>query len=499
MRVVCKKVRRYARGMSDARSALKGIAWQAMRDRGFDPDYSKDAIAQVNHTDESAAQPPASARRDLRNLIWCSIDNDESRDLDQLTGADARPGGTGVLVAIADVDALVPRDSPVDRHAATNTTSVYTAAEVFSMLPEHLSTDLTSLAQDVDRTAIVLDMTITPDGEIEAGDVYLALVRNKAKLAYPSVGAWLEGDAAAPEALAAVAGLADNLRLQSAAAEALKTSRHRRGALTLETTEGRPVFSGEEVVDIALQHRTRASELIEDFMIAANTTVAKFLEHHRFYSVRRIVRIPERWPRIVELAAEAGTQLPATPDHRALEEWLVAQRAKDPARFPEVSLAIVKLLGRGEYVVEPPDDPVPDHFGLAVDDYTHSTAPNRRFADLVTQRLVKAALDGRPSPYSVDELSAIATRCSEREDAANRVERQVRKAAAAMLLAPRRGQLFDGVVTGASNKGTWVKIHHPLAEGRLQRGTEGLQVGDRVRVRLVHTDPPKGFIDFERV
>jgi exoribonuclease-2 len=484
--------------MSTARGALKGIAWQAMRDRGFDPDYSKDVLAQVNNTNETDARPPASARPDLRDRMWCSIDNDESLDLDQLTVAETRSNGTGVLVAIADVDALVPRNSPVDRHAATNTTSVYTAAEVFSMLPEHLSTDLTSLAPDVDRTAVVIDMTVTPDGEVASGDVYLAVVRNKAKLAYPGVGAWLEGDAAPPQALAAVSGLAENLRLQAAAAEALKQSRHRRGALTLDTAEGRPVFAGEEVVDIALQHRSRASELIEDFMIAANTTVARFLENHRFFSVRRIVRIPERWPRIVELAAQAGTQLPATADHHALEEWLLAERAKDPAHFADVSLAVVKLLGRGEYVVEPPDDPVPDHFGLAVDDYTHSTAPNRRFADLVTQRLVKAALEGRSSPYGIEELSAIAARCSEREDAANRVERQVRKAAAAILLAPRRGQTFDGVVTGASTKGTWVKIRHPLAEGRLQRGYEGLEVGDRVRVRLVHTDPAKGFIDFDR-
>jgi exoribonuclease-2 len=484
--------------MTTARGALKEIAWQAMRDRGFEPDYSKDALAQVNHTDEGAVRPPAPARRDLRDRMWCSIDNDDSRDLDQLTVAEARAQGTGVLVAIADVDALVPRDSPVDRHAATNTTSVYTAAEVFSMLPEHLSTDLTSLAPDVDRTAVVIDMTVTPEGEVASGDVYLAVVRNKAKLAYPGVGAWLENDAPPPGAIAAVDGLADNLRLQAAAADALKQSRHRRGALTLDTAEGRPVFAGEEILDIEVQHRSRASELIEDFMIAANTTVARFLESHGFYSVRRIVRMPERWPRIVDLAAETGTRLPATADHRALEEWLLAQRAKDPARFADVSLAVVKLLGRGEYVVEPPDDPVPDHFGLAVDDYTHSTAPNRRFADLVTQRLVKAALEGHASPYGVDELTAIAARCSEREDAANRVERQVRKAAAAMLLAPRRGQTFDGVVTGASQKGTWVKIRHPLAEGRLQRGYEGLQVGDGVRVRLIHTDAAKGFIDFER-
>jgi len=494
--------------MSTARDTLRGIAWQAMRERGFEPDYPPAAVAQVNRASESTAeaQSPADARahssatgrRDLRDRLWCSIDNDESRDLDQLTVAEPRGDAIGILVAIADVDALVPRDSPVDRHASVNTTSVYTGAAVFAMLPERLSTDLTSLRPDVDRGAIIIDMTVARDGEVTAGDVYLGLVRNRAKLAYPSVGAWLEDHAPAPDALSAVAGLSDNLRLQAAAADALKQSRHRRGALTLDTAEARPVFAGDEIRDIESQHRSRASELIEDFMIAANTTVAQFLERHGFYSVRRIVRMPERWPRIVALAAETGTQLPASPDHHALEKWLLARKAQDPTHFADVSLAVVKLLGRGEYVVEPPDDPVPDHFGLAVDDYAHSTAPNRRFADLVTQRLVKAALSKQPSPYGETELSSIAARCSEREDAANKVERQVRKAAAAMLLAPRRGQLFDGVVTGASNKGTWVRIQHPLAEGRLQRGYDGLEVGDRVRVRLVHTDPSRGFIDFDR-
>ncbi len=415
-----------------------------------------------------------------------------------MTVAETRPDGIGILVAIADVDTLVPDDSPVDRHAATNTTSVYTAAEVFAMLPERLSTDLTSLAEGADRAAVVVDMTITADGAVGASDVFLAVVRNRAKLAYPSVGAWLDGDAPAPAGIEATPGLADNLRLQDVAARSLKESRHRRGALTLDTAEGKPVFAGNEVRDIAVHNHTRASELIEDFMIAANTTTAQFLEGHGFSSVRRIVRIPERWPRIVALAAETGTQLAAEPDQRALEQWLLAQKARDAARFVDLSLAVVKLLGRGEYVVEPPNEPTPDHFGLAVDDYAHSTAPNRRFADLVTQRLLKAALAGRPAPYENDELSAIAARCTEREDAANRVERQVRKAAAAMLLAPRRGEVFDAVVTGTSNKGTWVRLRRPMAEGRLERGAQGVEVGDRLRVRLIHTDPRKGFIDFER-
>jgi VacB/RNase II family 3'-5' exoribonuclease len=491
------------------RALLKDIARRAMIERGFEPDYSPDAEAQVHQLSEHAdpkadpstalrASPSTAlrARRDLRHLLWCSIDNDDSRDLDQLSVAEVRGGETAILVAIADVDAMVPCDSPVDRHAQANTTSVYTPAKTFPMLPERLSTDLTSLNENEDRLAVVVDMTITDDGDVRAPDVYLATVRNRAKLAYPSVGAWLEGQGPPPPRLQAVKGLDENLRRQDTAARALKASRHRRGALTLDTSEGRAVFDGDRVRDVAVHRRTRAAELIEDFMIAVNTCTARFLESRGFFSLRRIVRMPERWPRIVSLAAETGTQLPLTPDGRALEQWLQAQRASDPDRFADVSLSVVKLLGRGEYVVELPNEPTPDHFGLAVDDYAHSTAPNRRFADLVTQRLVKAALIGRDAPYSHDALATIAARCMEREDAANRVERQVRKAAAAMVLQGRIGEVFDAVVTGASPKGTWVRLKHPLVEGKLELRGPAVQVGDRLRVRLTRVDPPRGFIDF---
>jgi VacB/RNase II family 3'-5' exoribonuclease len=481
----------------NSRATLRAIARQAMLERGFEPDYPPAAIAQTQHVADGPTR--TADYRDLRRLPWCSIDNDDSRDLDQLSVAEVRGDTTAVLVAIADVDAIVSCDSPVDRHAHTNTTSVYTAAEIFAMLPERLSTDLTSLGQDVDRPAVVVDMTIQADGSIRDSQVYLAMVRNHAKLAYPSVGAWLEGQGAAPGALTAVTGLAENLRQQDVIARALKASRHRRGALTLDTIEGRPVFEGDTVRDVAAVQRTRASELIEDFMIAVNTCTAKFLESRGLSSLRRIVRMPERWPRLVALAAETGTTLPPSPDAPALEAWLLKQRRDDPDRFPELSLTVVKLLGRGEYVVEAPNEPTPDHFGLAVDDYTHSTAPNRRFADLVTQRLVKAAVAGRPAPYRDDALTEIAARCMEREDAANRVERQVRKAAAALVLEHRIGEQFDAVVTGASAKGVWVRLRHPLVEGRLEGhgvATAGWQVGDRLRVRLVHVDPAKGFIDF---
>ncbi len=468
-----------------------------MRERGFEPDFPAAALTQANQLSESGAQP--ATRRDLRDRLWCSIDNEDSRDLDQLSVAEAREHGIGILVAIADVDALVDRHSAIDQHAAINTTTVYTAAEIFAMLPERLSTDLSSLAEHEDRAAIVVDMTVAGDGTVASATLYPALVRNRAKLAYPSVGAWLEGRGPEPPPLASVPGLAQNLRLQSDAAAALKALRHRRGALTLDTVEGRAVFAGDEVRDIAAMDRSRASELIEDFMIAANTATAQFLESRGFSSVRRVVHMPERWPRIVTLAAGTGKTLPATPDAKALEQWLLERRERDPERFADLSLSVVKLLGRGTYVVEPPNEPTRDHFGLAVDDYAHTTAPNRRFADMVTQRLVKAALAGQPSPYGDEELTAIAARCTEREDAANRVERLVRKAAAAMLLERRRGEVFDGIVTGASPKGTWVRLRHPLVEGRIERGQEGLEVGDHVRVRLVSVDPWKGFIDFERL
>jgi len=483
-----------------SRALLEQLAGEAMRERGFESDFPADATAQAESASAGASSGRQSspARRDLRELLWCSIDNDDSRDLDQLSVAEPRGAGTGILIAIADVDVLVPRGSPVDAHAAINTTSVYTAARVFPMLPERFSTDLTSLGPDVDRPAVVIDLTVTADGAVRTSEVYLARVRNRAKLAYPSVGAWLSGEGPAPPALAAVAGLEENLRLQDTVAQTLKRLRHERGALTLDTAEGRPVFAGDQLEDVTALQRGRASELIEDFMIAANSATAEFLERHGFSSLRRIVRMPERWPRIVKLAADAGVSLPAEPDAKALEHWLLAEQAADAQRFVDLSLSIVKLLGRGEYVVEQPNEPTPDHFGLAVNDYTHATAPNRRFADLVTQRLVKAALADQHPPYSHDELGSIAQHCMDREDAANRVERQVRKAAAAILLQSRRGEQFDAIVTGASVKGTWVRVRHPLVEGRLEGSTDGLEVGDHVRVRLVRTVPEKGFIDFER-
>ena len=466
-----------------------------MRDRGFEPDFPPAALQQAQR--EAVTATPSDGARDLRTLLWASIDNDSSRDLDQLSVA--RPldnGATEILVAVADVDALVQLHTPVDAHAQANTTSVYTPAQVFPMLPPQLSTDRSSLGQDDDRLALVISLRVTPDGDVQASDVFRALVRNQAKLAYNSVGAWLAGEAPLPPAAGAVAGLADNLKQQDAAAQAMRRRRHERGALTLETAEAQPVFDGEMLSDLAVERSNPAKDLIEDFMIAANTAIARFLAARNSPAIRRVVREPQRWDRIVALAAQTGAQLPASPDAKAMETWLLQRRAAAPEHFADLSLSVVKLLGRGEYVVEPPPS---GHFGLAVHDYTHATAPNRRFADLVTQRLVKAALAGAAPPYDMPSLSGLAQHCTEREDAANRVERQVGKSAAALLLSSRIGETFDAIVTGVTPQGTWVRLQHPLVEGRVERNASGVDVGDHVKVRLISTNVPKGFIDFERL
>jgi exoribonuclease-2 len=479
-------------------SQLRRIAKQVMLEAGFEPGFSPEAQAEAD-----ALQRPASesggAIRDLRELLWCSIDNDDSRDLDQLSVAAALPDGAVTLyVAIADVDSLVHKGSALDAHARANTTSIYTPIEVFPMLPEHLSTDLTSLNQDQDRLAIVVEYVVDQSGVPGASQLYRARVRNRAKLAYNAVAAWLDGTAPAPAALAAVAGLEDLVRLQDRAAQSMKENRHHHGALSLETLEARAVFDTGVLTDLAADEKNRAKELIEELMVAANGCAARFLESKRSPSLRRVLRSPERWGRIVGLAADLGETLPPEPDVAALQGFLVRRRQADPTRFPDLSLSVIKLLGSGEYVMELPGQPVEGHFGLALKDYAHSTAPNRRFPDLITQRLLKAALAGQAPPYANDELGTLATRCTEREDEAAKVERRVRKSVAASLLEHRIGEGFDSIVTGASDKGTWVRISHPVVEGKLVHDVEGLDVGDRVRVKLVRTDVERGFIDFER-
>ncbi len=480
------------------RADLKRIARRAMVDRGLEPEFSRDALAELNRI-RGAAPPAGPGIRDMRDRLWVSIDNDDSRDLDQLTVAEpAGDGATRVFVAVADVDALVEKGSAIDAHARTNTTSVYTAAEIFPMLPEKLSTDLTSLNEGEDRLAIVVEMTCEKDGELRASEVYRAAVKNKAKLAYDSVSVGLEGGEF-PEKAQAVPGVIEQLRMQDAVAQALRGRREEEGALDLETIEPKAIFADDAIVDLAIQAKNRARELIEDFMIAANGATARFLAGRRIASLRRVVRSPERWEKIVAVARGFGERLPAEPDSRALEAFLLRRHRADPLRFPDLSLVIVKLMGAGEYIVERPGSSPVGHFGLAVRDYTHSTAPNRRFPDLITQRLLKAALAGNPAAYDAAELDRLASHCTDQEDDANKVERQVRKSAAALLLEPRIGQRFDAVVTGASEKGTWARIFRPPAEGKVVHGFDGLEVGDKLRVKLVSTDVERGFIDLVRV
>ena len=482
--------------ITSARRQLQEIARDAMRARGFDPEYSSAVLEEVSRL---ARAPLPTDRRDMRRLLWTSIDNNDSCDLDQLTVAEALPSGsTRVLIAIADVDALVAVGTAVDVRAALNTTSVYTAAAVFPMLPERLSTDLTSLDPDQDRAAIIVQIDIAADGSVTTSEMYPALVRNRAQLAYGSVGEWLDGHGPAPERARSIAGLADNLRRQDALAQTLRRVRREQGALTLSTREARPVFDGDTVQDLVEDHPNRAKELIEEFMIAANTAMASLLSTAQMPSIRRVVRTPKRWDRIVALAAQTGARLPASPDSQAMAAWLVERQTSDPAGFRDLSLSVVKLVGRGEYVLQLPDDPPVGHFGLALENYTHATAPNRRFADLVTQRLLKASLESRPGPYRTDTLESIAQRCTERESAAEAVERLVRKSAAALLLEARIGDVFDALVTGVNAKGTWIRLQQPPAEGRLEEGFEGADVGDRIRVRLLRTDVRRGFLDFGR-
>jgi len=483
--------------MNAPSSPLFAIAHEAMLERGLLPDFSAEVLAETGRI-VRAAPATGPGIRDLRELPWVSIDNDDSRDLDQLSVALPMAGGAvKVLVAIADVDALVRKDSAVDDHAWTNTTSVYTPAGMFPMLPEKFSTDLTSLGEGQDRRAVVMEMAIAADGSQSASNIYRAAVRNQAKLAYIGVAAWLDGLAPAPARLEAAPDLQEQLRIQDRVAKALRRVRQAEGALQLEASEARAVFDDEGALsDLLPETRNRAMDLIEDFMIAANGVNAHFFASRDQPSLRRVLPIPKRWDRIVALAAESGCRLPAKPDAVALDAFLGKARRADPERFPDVSLSVIKLLGRGEYALEVPGRISEGHFALAVKEYTHSTAPNRRFPDLVAQRLMKAALDRQPAPYSVDELATLARHCTEQEDNAAKVERRVRKSAAAMLLSSRIGARFDAIVTGAADKGTWVRISRPTTEGRVVRRFEGLDVGDRVRVELIHTDVARGFIDF---
>ena len=478
------------------KSDLVRLATSAMSERGLQPEFAA-AVGQQLATIAGPGIEAGSGIQDLTGLLWCSIDNDDSRDLDQLTVCEVLPqGAVKLFVAIADVDAVVKKGTPIDAHARINTTSVYTSARIFPMLPERLSTDLTSLNPDEDRLAMVTEMVFNADASLAGSTVYRARVRSKAKLAYDALSAWIDGTAALPAPAAAVPGMEAQLRTQDSVAQQLRARRRTEGSLEFKTFQPHAVFEGDRVVDIRQQEQNRARQLIEEVMIATNGCTARYLASRSVASLRRVVRSPERWLRIVGVAKEYGEVLPPEPDSKALEAFLAARHKADPLRFPDLSLVIVKLMGRGEYVVETPGDVPIGHFGLAVRDYTHSTAPNRRFPDLITSRLLKATLANLPTPYPTAELGELAVHCTRQEDSAQKVERQMRKSEAAMLLESRIGQRFDGVVTGASANGVWVRVFTPPAEGKLVTTSPGFKVGDKVRVKLVSTNVERGFIDF---
>ncbi|MGA7357750.1 MAG: RNB domain-containing ribonuclease [Candidatus Sulfotelmatobacter sp.] len=477
---------------------LQATAKEIMRLHGFQPDFPPTVLQQLT---DLRAHPPQIASgkdvRDLRNLLWSSIDNDTSRDLDQIEVAERLPNGDmKVLVGIADVDAFVHKQTAIDQHAARETTTVYAGVRNFPMLPEELSTGKTSLLENQDCLSVVIEFVADAGGHVTSSDVYRALARNRAQLQYNSVGAWLEGTATAPAKVAASTDLQAQLRLQNEIAQKLKNQRFANGALNLQTDELRPLILNDQVVDMEKQQKNHATELIEDFMIAANGVVARMLE--RVSSLRRIVKQPERWDRIVQLAATFGEKLPPDPDSKALNDFLLKRKASDPDHFADLSLAVIKLIGPGEYVLERPGDPSPGHFGLAVQDYTHSTAPNRRFPDIVTQRLIKAVLAGQPNPYSENELTAIAANCTQKEDAARKVEREMSKRLAAIAMQNRIGAVFDAIVTGVTPHGTFVRALQPHVEGLLAQGAQGIDVGDKLRVKLIRTDVQHGYIDFAR-
>lgn len=477
------------------KSDLVRIATHAMLERQLLPEFSE-AVLQELKTIAHAADDADPAIRDLRALLWCSIDNDDSLDLDQLTYLEPlEQGKVRLYVAIADVDALVRKGTAIDAHAHANTASVYTSARIFAMLPERLSTDLTSLNGGVDRLALVTDMTFSDAGQLLQFSVHRARVHNQAKLAYDAVASWLVGQGPLPPVAQSVPGMDQQLRLQDSLAQRLRLLRHAKGSLEFETFQPRALFEGEQVVGIAQQEQNRARQLIEEFMIVANSCNARFLAQRGTGSLRRVVRSPERWLRIVEVARQYGEALPPQPDSRALETFLAKRHLADPLRFADLSLVIVKLMGSGEYVVEAPGEAAIGHFGLAVRDYTHSTAPNRRFPDLVTSRLLKAAISGVPAPYSLRELAALALHCTRQEDAARKVERRMRKSDAALLLESRIGEVFTGIVTGNSIDGSWVRLLSPPVEGKL-RAASTPAIGTKVQVRLEFTSVEQGYIDF---
>ena len=450
------------------REFLEDLAQRVMIEKGLDPFWPSPLLQELSGI-KKLEFTPTDSLRDLRNLPWCSIDNDDSRDLDQLTVWRKSDGGWEILVAIADVDALVKKDSVLDVHAGVNTTSVYTVAKTFPMLPEKISTDLTSLGFGEDRLAVVVQFLVDDRGMVGGTDLYRAWVRNQAKLTYAGVGLWLETGDSLPPGLASLPEVAENLKQQNQAAQKLKTRRFSKGALGLETSQDRLAFQGDELQGFEPDPK----------------------------NVARVVRSPRKWERIVELAAELGFNLPKEPNSPDLEVFLAEAKVLDLQGFPDLCLSIIKLLGPGEYAVQIPGELALGHFNLGMKEYVHSTAPNRRYPDLITQRILKAVLSGENFPYTPEALEILALHCTAAEDWARKVERTIFKSAVAALLENRIGETFQALITGTTHTGVWVKIESPPVEGRLVEGFEGKKVGQKITVKLVRVDKEKGFIDFK--
>jgi len=478
---------------------LDTIATQAMQERGFVPGFPPLVVSETDAVTAPKFPLPNFNARDQRKLLWFSIDNDDSKDLDQITYAEkADNNGYRVYIAVACVDLLVHRGSAINARAENNTTSVYTPTKVFPMLPERLSTDLTSLNADVDRLALVFEGHLTEDGTLQDFSIYPSYVHNYAKLAYDAISQWLDGGPR-PAYIANVNGLEEQIRLQDTIAHKLSDLRHKMGALSFETIEPQTVLVQGIPVAIKEMPANRGRLLIEHFMIVANMISAKYAEKNNLSFIRRVVTVPKRWDKIVEIVKGYGYDLPATPDAASLEKFLLKQKVADPVTFPDLSLTIIKLLGRGEYKVVIPGKEVPGHFGLALQDYSHSTAPNRRFPDLIIQRILLASLGKTEMPYTQKDLASLADHCTQKEDDAQKVERHMRKSAAALVLEKEIGNTFDGIVTGSGDKGTWVRVFNPPVEGKLVKGAESVDVGDRISIKLLHTDVVNGFIDFAKV
>ncbi len=479
---------------------LHQIARTAITQYGFDFVAAKPVLDEINALDpRKLLDNDQGGVKDLRELLWSSIDNTESLDLDQLEYCERGANGEIIVkIAIADVDLFVPKNSQTDIYAALNGTAVYTGIDVFPLLPTRLSTELTSLLPDADHNVLVIEFSVFPGGEITTGAVYRAFIRNKAKLIYEEIGDWIEGKTGVPALVERVPGLKEQLELQDEAAERLSKFRIGQGTLEFGTIEAKPVIREEKIIALIIKEKNRARSIIENFMIAANVTMSQFLKNAGLPMIQRVVRVPKNWPGIMKIAAAYDETLPLQPDAKTLAQFLHKRKIADPEMFPDLSLTIVKLLGPGEYVMLEPQADSVGHFGLAVMDYIHGTAPNRRYVDIIIQRLLKSVLDKQPCPYTQNELINCASRCTDRDSAAKKVERFMRKAAAAVLLSGRIGESFDAIVTGVSEKGTYARIVTPPAEGRVMRGEKGLFVGQKVKVRLIGMNPYQGQIDFAK-